>query len=92
MNEEEQRQIERETEERERDFSRLSEIKNCPKCGGELEKGLMQVGRSIVFWGKENLQEKLISWWAQQRDLQAWRCKKCQLAVFPYGENKGVKL
>ena len=39
MNKEEQRQIEREMEERERDFSRLSEIKKCPKCGGGLDEG-----------------------------------------------------
>jgi ssDNA-binding Zn-finger/Zn-ribbon topoisomerase 1 len=70
----------------------MSEVKNCPKCGGELEKGVIHVsGRDIVFWGKENIEEKLISQWWQTRDLQAWRCKKCQLAVFLYGENKDVK-
>jgi hypothetical protein len=51
----------------------------------------MQVGRGIYFWGAENIEEKLISQWWQTRDLQAWRCKKCQLAVFLYGENRGVK-
>jgi ssDNA-binding Zn-finger/Zn-ribbon topoisomerase 1 len=65
----------------------MSEVKKCPKCGGKLEKGVMQVslrGGGIAFWGKENIEEKLISrrFWEELRDLSAWRCKKCQLAVF----------
>jgi len=74
----------------------MNEVKKCPKCGGKLEKGVIQVcsrGGDIVFWGTVNIEEKLISqWWPwQMRDLHAWRCKKCQLAVFLYGENRGVK-
>jgi hypothetical protein len=72
----------------------MNDVKNCPKCGGELEKGVIQVsprGGDIVFWGAENIEEKLITQYWQIRDLQAWRCKKCQLAVFLYGENEGVK-
>ncbi|MGD0027613.1 MAG: PF20097 family protein [Candidatus Bathyarchaeia archaeon] len=72
----------------------MNEAKNCPKCGGELEKGVMQLsprGGDIVFWGALNIEEKLIAQYWQIRDLPAWRCKKCQLAVFLYGENKGVK-
>jgi len=73
-----------------------NEVKNCPKCGGELEKGVMQVSirySGIAFWGKENIEEKLIPrrFWRDIPDLPAWRCKKCQLAVFLYGENKGVE-
>ena len=73
----------------------MSEVKNCPKCSGELERGVMQVSLrgGIPFWGKENIEETLISqrFWQEMRDLPAWRCKKCQLAVFLYGENKGFK-
>jgi predicted nucleic-acid-binding Zn-ribbon protein len=74
------------------------QIKKCPKCGGELEKGVMQLGgggrgSDVVFWGRENIEEKLFSryFWQRGQDLQAWRCKKCQLATFLYGENKGVR-
>jgi hypothetical protein len=71
----------------------MNEVMKCPKCGGELEKGVMQVSGlyGIAFWGKENIEESLISQWRGMRDHQAWRCKKCQLAVFLYGENSGVK-
>jgi hypothetical protein len=60
---------------------------------GELEKGVIQVSGpwGIAFWGKENIEEKLISQWRRTINHQAWRCKKCQLAVFLYGENSGVK-
>jgi len=69
----------------------MNDVKNCPKCGRELEKGVIQVsprGGDIVFWGAENIEEKLITQYWQIRDLPAWRCKKCQLAIFPYGEKK----
>jgi hypothetical protein len=74
----------------------MSEVKRCPKCGGELEKGVIQLslrGSDIIFWNAENIEERLISqyWPSQMRDLPAWRCKKCQLAAFLYGKNKGAK-
>lgn len=73
----------------------MSDVKKCPKCGGELEKGVIQLSlRSdgIVFWNAEDIEEKLMShYWLSPRDLPAWRCKKCELAIFLYGENKGVE-
>jgi hypothetical protein len=75
----------------------MSEVKKCLKCCGELEKGVMQFstprGGDIVFWGAEDIEEKLISqgWPWQIHDHQAWRCKKCHLAVFLYEEKEGVK-
>jgi hypothetical protein len=69
----------------------MSEAKKCPECGGELEKGVMQVPlyrADITFWGTENIEEKLVSqrvrswFWQDMRDFPAWRCNKCQLAVF----------
>jgi NAD-dependent SIR2 family protein deacetylase len=70
-----------------------NEIKKCPKCGEELEKGVMQFSglNPVVFWGEENIEESLMSQWRRTIDHRAWRCKKCQLAIFLYGEKGGVK-
>jgi predicted nucleic-acid-binding Zn-ribbon protein len=70
----------------------MSEVKKCPKCGGEVEKGVIQFPlRDVVFWNANDVEEKLVSQYWQVHDFLAWRCKKCKLAVFLYGENKGVK-
>jgi PHP family Zn ribbon phosphoesterase len=37
-----------------------NEVKNCPKCGGELEKGVMQASY-VVFWNKDDVEEHLTS-------------------------------
>ena len=73
----------------------MSEMKKCPKCGGELEKGVMQASE-VVFWNKDNMEEH---WTAMTvigaalgrtgitLESQTWRCKKCQLAIFLYGKD-----
>jgi hypothetical protein len=41
-----------------------NEVKKCPRCGGELEKGVMQLlprGGDIVFWNANDVEEKLIA-------------------------------
>jgi hypothetical protein len=72
-----------------------SEIKKCPKCGGELEKGVMQAS-AVVFWNKDGIEEH----WTAMTGLgavlgrtgimlesQTRRCKNCQLALFYYGKD-----
>lgn len=71
-----------------------NEVEKCPNCGGELEEGVMQLsprGGDIIFWGTNDVEEKLIAQYWQIHDIPAWRCSKCQLAVFLYGKDKGVK-
>ena len=66
-----------------------SEVKKCPKCGGELEEGAMQASY-VVFWNEDNLEENLTSQWSVGRrtlESQAFRCKNCELIVFYYGKN-----
>jgi uncharacterized protein with PIN domain len=73
---------------------KVNEAKKCPKCGGELEKGVMQAS-FVVFWNKDDIEEHLTSVWRLSRrntlESQAWRCKKCQLAIFYYGKYKDEK-
>jgi hypothetical protein len=76
----------------------LSEIKNCPKCGGELEKGFL-MSNEPLFWDTkthkffadsgEQLTFKLTRFTYQS--LEAYRCKKCQLVMFEYGKNEDNK-
>jgi hypothetical protein len=58
------------------------EIKKCPKCGGDLEKGVMQAN-AIVFWDKDDVEEHWTGWW-RTLESPTWRCKNCQLAIFSY--------
>jgi hypothetical protein len=76
----------------------MSEVKKCPKCGEEMEVGFMHAPRGI-FWDTEEewhiyTSETLIGrafWiWTKLRTL-AQRCRQCQLVIFFYQQNKGVK-
>jgi len=66
----------------------MSEVKKCPECGGEMEKGFLISPRTLwwntqkqeVFLGGEQL---LRSNW-KGNNLEGYRCKKCQLIVFKY--------
>jgi uncharacterized protein with PIN domain len=66
-----------------------SEIKKCPKCGGELEKGVMQAS-GVVFWNKDDIEEHwtstslLFEGRKMMLESPTWRCKNCQLAIFSY--------
>jgi len=68
------------------------EPEKCPKCGGDFEKGVMQFVHNAIWFG-DDYEETIFSqlWPESIREFTAWRCKKCQLAVFLYGENKGVE-
>jgi hypothetical protein len=37
-----------------------NEVGQCPKCGGELEKSVIQVSE-VVFWNEDNVEERLTS-------------------------------
>jgi hypothetical protein len=72
----------------------MNEVNRCPKCGGQLEKGVMQLsprGGDIVFWGERDVEEKLVAQYWQVHDLPAWRCKNCKLVLFLYGKDRVVK-
>jgi hypothetical protein len=92
-NEEVQKQIEREMEERERDFSKLSEIKKYPKCGGELDRGYLDIrsgGALDVFFTSEKPSfwrgkgDKLLHTLSGEKVTIAHRCRTCRIVVFGY--------
>jgi uncharacterized protein with PIN domain len=61
----------------------MSEIKKCPKCGGELEQGFVTAPRGIYWNDKENKRQTLISMWTwTMPKIEAWRCGKCNLVIF----------
>jgi hypothetical protein len=68
----------------------MDEVKKCPKCGGELEKGVMQAS-GVVFWNKDDIEEDWTAMTVLGRrsillESPTWRCKNCQLAIFSYNE------
>jgi hypothetical protein len=67
----------------------MSEVKKCPKCGGDMEQGFMYVGKGI-YWDKDENRwvyrgmETLIFRWRSPIGVQAQRCKQCRLVTFFY--------
>lgn len=68
------------------DAGRLSEIRKCPTCGGELEKGYLL--SSGIWWdtekhdfqpGKERLTD-YPAW--TQTNFAALRCRNCRIIMF----------
>jgi uncharacterized protein with PIN domain len=72
----------------------MGEVKKCPKCGGELEKGVMQASY-VVFWNEDDVEEHWTAMTVLGRTImlesQTWRCKNCQLAIFYYKKENLVK-
>ena len=73
-----------------KEFLRLSSIKKCPLCGGELEEGYMLAPRGIYWDTKSNKlsilgAEALKSSWAWTMPQgPALRCKSCGIAILDY--------
>jgi ssDNA-binding Zn-finger/Zn-ribbon topoisomerase 1 len=66
----------------------MSEARNCPKCGGEMEKGYIIT--PAIRWSKEKHmhvslgQELIVSWGLKLANIGAYRCTKCRLVLFHY--------
>ena len=64
-------------------------IEVCPLCGSKMEKGFI-ITTEIVWSNKEHkhfdIGEKIVplSWYLA--NVEAYRCKKCKLVIFRYGE------
>jgi len=75
-----------------------SEVKKCPKCGSEMEKGY--IASRMVSWSNR----KISNWsfkglWNGEiivsrgypytiTNVEAYRCRKCKLVTFNYGRDK----
>lgn len=70
----------------------MNEVEKCPKCGGELEIGLVSSPRGIGWLGQGCTEELLSEWHLKMPKLLAWRCEKCQLVIFLYGNEGVIKL
>jgi predicted RNA-binding Zn-ribbon protein involved in translation (DUF1610 family) len=67
----------------------MSELKKCPGCNGELEKGYIIT--QAIRWSKQKHtqwafgQEVIIPWQLQAiPNIEAYRCAKCRLVLFHY--------
>jgi hypothetical protein len=69
------------------------EVKKCPQCGRELEKGYIHVPRGVYWdaqrhkhsiWASTKM-EAIISMWSWTLPYASvWRCKQCKIVVFNY--------
>ena len=72
------------------EFSKLSSIKKCPICGGNLVKGYSNAPRG-VYWGTEKHKLGLVlldsvmpgALWTQD-NMPALRCENCGIAIIDY--------
>lgn len=55
------------------EFSKLSSIKECPKCGGKLVKGYFTIPRGVGVMGDT------------YDNAPALRCERCGIAILDYG-------
>jgi hypothetical protein len=68
------------------EFSKLVSIKECPICGGKLDRGYI-ISSSDIRW---NIKKPKFSWIMVPRDIltprngPALRCKQCEIAIFDW--------
>jgi hypothetical protein len=69
-------------------------IEVCPLCGSKMEKGFIGVWQGI-YWSKEKHRaiwklpfgdDMIYRVSSKNPMIEAYRCKKCKLVVFRYGE------
>lgn len=92
MDEEVKRQVEKEMKKRELDFTNLSGIKKCPRCGGGLDEGYIIIKMSWWndskpdSWWKSGSRDKPLTTWGTRRHpaFPALRCKPCHFVTFDY--------
>lgn len=54
----------------------MSEVKKCPKCGGEMQKGsLFGYGGKLIKWTSKESQPLLTM--GETKDISAFLCKNC---------------
>lgn len=90
--EEMKRQIEKEVEEHERDFSKLLEIEKCPRCGGALHEGYLIIARGSAwneskpgFWRFAGINKPLTqTGWLSTPSFPSLRCSVCHFVTFDY--------
>jgi hypothetical protein len=81
-----------------KEFSKLTSIKKCPVCNGEIEKGYIQ---GEVYWKKkkrrllarvlttENTMVGPPLWMVPY--IPALKCVNCEITIFDYGKGKKRK-
>jgi len=69
----------------------MSEIKKCPDCGSEMEKGYLFTDGVVIRWNHKKHKffvrgELLETQIWNLNSIEAYRCVKCKLAFFYYGK------
>ena len=65
----------------------------CPRCGGALEVGFIQLQRGAYWdtkkhnWRTQESKALISMWNFPMPNARGWRCPKCRLAIFEYKED-----
>lgn len=70
----------------------MIEVVKCPKCNGEMDKGFIGAWyifwsdkQHWVFWRNPSKKDLLVGSGWTAKNLDAFRCKECELVLFNYG-------
>jgi predicted RNA-binding Zn-ribbon protein involved in translation (DUF1610 family) len=80
-----------------------SEVKKCPKCGKEMERGYIPIGMRGLQWSTKKHKWFADSLWQKSVEsltgdtfrvfignVEAYRCEKCKLVLAYYGKVEGA--
>ncbi len=79
------------------EFSKLNSLRECPVCGGELQKGYIHTTRDI-YWDEERHKHNILAcreviimaqWPYLFRTIPhapSLKCTNCKIVVFHYGK------
>jgi len=81
----------------------MSEVKKCPECHGEMERGYIPIGMRGLPWSAKKHKWFADSLWqasvesltgdtfrAFVGNVEAYRCAKCKLVLAYYGKVEGA--
>jgi ribosomal protein S27AE len=63
-----------------------NEVRKCPKCGNEMEKGYVKLSEGIRWRTGDHRRGELLRWGTAflPRDYAAYLCRKCHYVLLSY--------
>jgi hypothetical protein len=68
------------------DFSVLNSVKQCPVCGGRLEKEYFNAPKGVSWDTVKHKWSYVWGGFGMPTNIPALRCEKCKIAILDYAE------